>query len=110
MRIQTLDPRFPDTDNLLTHGLHQLDSLDLLQGFHHGKSQTLVNRNPDSAIPDEPIHQYGPLWVSPPRLDLLGPYDLPLYDRSHTTYRGFRVSNADKHFPTGLPIPQILIL
>jgi hypothetical protein len=54
--------------------------------------------------------RYGPLRVSPPGLDLLGPYDLPLYDRSHTTYWGFGVSNADKHFPTGLSIPQILIL
>jgi hypothetical protein len=61
-------------------------------------------------IPDEPIHRYGSLRVIPPGLDLLGPYDLPLYDRSHTTYRGFGVSNADKHLPTGLRIPQIPIL
>jgi hypothetical protein len=40
--------------NLTTRGLHHLDGSDLSQGFHHGKSKTLVIRNPDSAIPDFP--------------------------------------------------------
>jgi hypothetical protein len=36
----------------MTHGLRQSDNSDLSQGFHHGKSRALVNRNPDSVIPD----------------------------------------------------------
>ena len=40
--------------DLTKHGLRQLDDLDLSWGFHHGKSRALVNRNPDSTIPDFP--------------------------------------------------------
>jgi hypothetical protein len=48
------DSRFPEVEGLTTHGLHQSDDSDPSWGFHHGKSRTLVNRNPDSAIPDFP--------------------------------------------------------
>jgi hypothetical protein len=46
------DSRFPEMGDLTKRGLRQSDGSSLSQGFHHGKSQTLVNRNLDSAIPD----------------------------------------------------------
>jgi hypothetical protein len=48
------DPRFPVMGDLTTRGLRQSDGLDLSRDFHKGKSRSLVNRNPDSAIPDFP--------------------------------------------------------
>jgi hypothetical protein len=44
--------RFPEMGNLTTHGLRQSDGSDLSQGFHHGKSRSLVTRTPDLTIPD----------------------------------------------------------
>lgn len=38
------------------------------------------------------------------------PCDLPLYDRIHTSYRGFRLFNAKMQLPSGLSISWILIL
>jgi hypothetical protein len=37
--------------DLATRGLRQSDGSNLSRGFHIGKSRTLVNGNPDSAIP-----------------------------------------------------------
>jgi hypothetical protein len=40
--------------NLTTRGLRRSDGPNLSQGFHHGKSQTLVTRTSEFAIPDSP--------------------------------------------------------
>jgi hypothetical protein len=49
-------PRFPISRNGRSHDTWppSIGRLRSTRGFHHGKSQTLVNRNPDSAIPDFP--------------------------------------------------------
>jgi hypothetical protein len=79
----------------MTRGLRQSDDLDLSRGFHHGKSQTLVNRNPDSAIPDFPKWKVSQKVASVNRTTQIRP--------------GVFTMENPELLSTGIPIPRFSI-
>jgi hypothetical protein len=75
-------PRFPISRNGRSYDTWppSIGRLRSIRGFHHGKSRTLVNRNPDSAIPDFPKWEIYDTW--PPligRLRSISGVFSPLY-------------------------------
>jgi hypothetical protein len=89
------DSRFPEMGDLATRGLRQSDGSNLSRGFHIGKSQTLVNGNPDSVILDLPKWEISRQVAS--------------VNQTVQIYPGVSTLENPELLSTGIPIPRFPI-